>query len=177
MFEKLISSQVIPRKGKDNDTQIVEKQVEHFLFGCSATLQWVTAIDTCSQTQQHWSCSHNMAAMSIFRFACNVYRLVRGVKHDLVSRHTQLLGRFQPTVINGGLYDQISKLYKLNVMLSCKLWWSWCDPRDCGSLQLRHNGLEGVLNHQPRDCLLNRLFRRRSKKTSKPCVTGMFAGN
>ena len=41
----------------------------------------------------------------------------------------------------------------------------------------RHNGRDGVSNHQPRDCLLNRLFRRRSKKTSKLCVTGLCAGN
>ena len=32
-------------------------------------------------------------------------------------------------------------------------------------------------NHQPRDCVLNRLFRRRSKKTSKLRVTGLCAGN
>ena len=35
----------------------------------------------------------------------------------------------------------------------------------------------GVSNHQPRDCLLSRLFRRRSKKTSKLRVTGLCAGN
>ena len=45
------------------------------------------------------------------------------------------------------------------------------------SLQWRHNGHGSVLNHQPRDCLLNRLFRRRSKKTSKLRVTGPCAGN
>ena len=32
------------------------------------------------------------------------------------------------------------------------------------SLQWRHYGRDGVSNHQPRHCLLNRLFRRRSKK-------------
>ena len=32
------------------------------------------------------------------------------------------------------------------------------------SLQWRHNGHNSVSNHQPHDCLLNRLFRRRSKK-------------
>ena len=32
-------------------------------------------------------------------------------------------------------------------------------------------------NHQPHDCLLNRLFRRRLKKTSKLRVTGLCAGN
>ena len=34
-------------------------------------------------------------------------------------------------------------------------------------LQWRHNGWDSVSNHQPRHCLLNRLFGRRSKKTSK----------
>ena len=34
------------------------------------------------------------------------------------------------------------------------------------SWQWRHNGRDGVSNHQPHDCLLNRLFRRRSRKTS-----------
>ena len=44
-------------------------------------------------------------------------------------------------------------------------------------LQWRHNGLDSVSNHQPHDCLLNRLFRRRSKKTSKLRVTGLCVGN
>ena len=46
-----------------------------------------------------------------------------------------------------------------------------------GSLQWRHNGRDGVSNHQPHDCVLNRFFRRRSKKTSKLRVTGLCAGN
>ena len=37
--------------------------------------------------------------------------------------------------------------------------------------------LNGVSNHQPPECLLNRLFRHRSKKTSKLSVTGLCAGN
>ena len=44
------------------------------------------------------------------------------------------------------------------------------------SLQWRHNGHDGVSNHQHGDCLLNRLFGRRSKKTSKLRVTGLCAG-
>ena len=40
----------------------------------------------------------------------------------------------------------------------------------------RHNGRDCVSNHQPHDCLLNRLFRRRSKKTSKLRVTGLCVG-
>ena len=35
---------------------------------------------------------------------------------------------------------------------------------------------DGVWNHQPHDCLLNRLFRRRSKKTSKLRVTSLCVG-
>ena len=45
------------------------------------------------------------------------------------------------------------------------------------TLQWRHNGCDGVSNHRHHDCLLNRLFRRRSKKTSKLRVTGLCAGN
>ena len=45
------------------------------------------------------------------------------------------------------------------------------------SLQWRHDGRESVSNHQPHDCLLNRLFRYRSKKTSKFSITGLCAGN
>ena len=35
------------------------------------------------------------------------------------------------------------------------------------SLQWRHNGCNGVSHNQPHDCLLNRLYRRRSKKNIK----------
>ena len=45
------------------------------------------------------------------------------------------------------------------------------------SLQWRHNDHDSVSNHQPHDCLLNRLFRGRSKKTPKLRVTGRCAGN
>ena len=47
----------------------------------------------------------------------------------------------------------------------------------CVSLHWRHNEHASVSNHQPDDCLLNHLFRRRSKKTSKLRVTGLCAGN
>ena len=44
------------------------------------------------------------------------------------------------------------------------------------TLQWRHNGRDSVSNHQHHDCLLNRWFRRRSKRTSKLRVTGLCAG-
>ena len=44
-------------------------------------------------------------------------------------------------------------------------------------LQWRHDGHDCVSNHHPHDCLLTRLFKRRSKKTSKHRVAGLYAGN
>ena len=45
------------------------------------------------------------------------------------------------------------------------------------ALRWRHNGHDSVSNHQPYDCLLNRLFRNRPKKTSKLRVTALCVGN
>ena len=72
-----------------------------------------------------------------------------------------------------------------------KCW--WCSPRDYGTelvesydlydqgpilpLRWRHNDQDCVSNHQPHGCLLNRLFRRRSNKTSKLRATGLCVGN
>ena len=55
----------------------------------------------------------------------------------------------------------------------------WLDAvqESLGPLQWRHNGRDSVSNHQPHDCLLNRLFRLRSKKTLKLRVTGLCAWN
>ena len=50
------------------------------------------------------------------------------------------------------------------------VWW-------CALLQLRHHERDGASNHRRLDCLLNSLFSRRSKKTSKLRVTGLCAGN
>ena len=44
-------------------------------------------------------------------------------------------------------------------------------------LQWRYDGHDVVSNQQPHKCLLNRLFRRKSKKTSKLSVTGFCAEN
>ena len=45
------------------------------------------------------------------------------------------------------------------------------------SLRWRHNGCYRVSIHQPHHCLLNRLFGRKSRKTSKLRVTGLCAEN
>ena len=73
------------------------------------------------------------------------------------------------------------------------LMWGNCDQNDAAecamgivseilvyvlatSLQLRHNEHNGVSNHQRITCFLNRLFRGRSKKTSKLRVIEWLVG-
>ena len=63
----------------------------------------------------------------------------------------------------------------LTTRLQRKLWKSCVEIRT--SLQWRHYGRDSVSNHQPHDCLLKRLFRRKSKKTPKLRVTCLCAGN
>ena len=45
-----------------------------------------------------------------------------------------------------------------------------------GPLEWCHNERDGIWNHRRLDCLLSRLFRRRSKKTSMLRVTGLCEG-
>ena len=76
-------------------------------------------------------------------------------------------------------------------MKNVSIWWchhAWCLPSwdSCmaklcswqvfSSVQWRHDGCDSISNHQPHDCFLNRLFRHRSKKTSKLHITGLCAG-
>ena len=55
--------------------------------------------------------------------------------------------------------------------------WTECYCGNSQPLQWRHNERDSVSNHQPHDCFLNHLFRRRSKKTLKLRVTGLCVGN
>ena len=54
------------------------------------------------------------------------------------------------------VYDFPGDWYFLWPYTICNISWQW-----------RHNGRDGVQNHQRLDCLLNCLFRHRSKKTLK----------
>ena len=47
----------------------------------------------------------------------------------------------------------------------------------CVTLQQHNNRRDGVSHHQSHNCLLSRLFRRRSKKTSKLPITDICVGN
>ena len=61
----------------------------------------------------------------------------------------------------------------------CVIWGKFMHkwPRFPWSLQWPHNDRDCISNHQRLGCLLNRLLRRRSKKTSKLHVTGLCKGN
>ena len=73
--------------------------------------------------------------------------------------------------------------YTISWNVTCNVWHPGkhcimtCPDGYAFTLRWRHNGRECVSNHQPHDRLLNRLFRRRSKKRSKFRVTGLCAGN
>ena len=57
-------------------------------------------------------------------------------------------------------------------------WWNWqLKWVKSISLQWRHYECDGISNCQRLDFLLNSLFRRKSKKTSKLGVTGLCEGN
>ena len=83
-----------------------------------------------------------------------------------------LAPRWAPWTLLSGMFNWYSEIRFLSCVSYLCL--SLCHA---GSLLWRHNGRDGVLSHQPQDCLLNRLFRRRSKKTSKFRVTGLCARN
>ena len=80
------------------------------------------------------------------------------------------------------IYDLIPLNHIHNGQVSSPQIWTWYSRGTNVSislkpLQWRHNGLDGGSNHRRLDCLLNRLFRRRSKKISKLRVTGLCDGN
>ena len=80
----------------------------------------------------------------------------------------------RPIIMN--LIQKATEL--LNIFINfCKEFLKNIHQRHVWPLRWRHNERDCVLNHQPYDCLLNRLFRRRSKKISKLRVTGLCAGN
>ena len=88
---------------------------------------------------------------------------------NIVSLWRKTLGHQQPwhwpqCEIRRILGIRIPKVWKTTSKLAISLRW-------------RHNGCDSVSNHQPRECLLRRLIRRTSKKTSKLRVTGLCAGN
>ena len=79
-------------------------------------------------------------------------------------RHHEIQKIDPDVLVTPQVVVSLSALIRVNILALYPLRW-------------RHNGHDSVSDHQPRDGLLNRLFRRRSKKTSKLRVTGLCAGN
>ena len=55
-------------------------------------------------------------------------------------------------------------------------WKIWVNEADEFTLQWRHNERESVSNHQRHECLLNRLFRGKSKKHRSPASLAFVRG-
>ena len=124
------------------------------------------------------------------RSVCHSKNKVRGQKHPRkvvknrnsipnIIQHTKSKDRQHPAQDNhyprrAGHHRpfHMSHLH-INLFMGLRFWWRVI----AFLLQLRHNDHDGVSNHQPHGCLLNRLFKRRSKKTSKLRVTGLCVGN
>ena len=70
-------------------------------------------------------------------------------------------------------YLRVPRQQRRHVM--CKMWSKECVRKEMVPVQWRNN--ERVSNRRRFYCLLNRLFRRRSNKTSKLRVTGLWKGN
>ena len=77
---------------------------------------------------------------------------------------------------NGHHHDHCADIYKC-IFLNEKLIQNMSDQEIYLIKIYWQLGTTELSNHQPHNCLLSRLFRRRSKKTSKLHVTGLCAGN
>ena len=83
---------------------------------------------------------------------------------------TSFTSRYYNTSIWPPLYNQravIRIIWLCHLPISITLY----------TLQWRHTDRDGVSNHQPHDCLFNRLFKAQIKEISKLRVTGHCEGN
>ena len=119
--------------------------------------EWNQNINLCySLCTQNFRQSFSMHVHKCDEHLANVIRPIGGdTTQEYINMPVQDLYAYQ----RGPLVSKLSRLI------------------DKHALKWRHNGRDGVSNHQPRDCSLSRLIRRKSKKTSKLRVTGLFAGN
>ena len=70
----------------------------------------------------------------------------------------------------GGIRSHLPRNDQLRVL-------HWRRVRGLNTLRWCHNESDSVSHHRRLDCLLNRLFRRRSRRASKLRVTGLCEGN
>ena len=94
-----------------------------------------------------------------------IYNIVAG------NKFVEAQWPFVQPLTHWGL-SKMATISLYDIFMHCLKWIASYFP-----FKWRHNRRDGVLNYQPHHCLLNRLFRRRSKKTSKFRVTGLCAVN
>ena len=119
-----------------------------------------------------------------------VINMLNGLRVGPVHDLHILLRQWSSHVVWRGIILDIHKVSFKNTIPPRTAYYhgeAWCSvgswglhpapPVHSSPLRWRHNGRDGVSNHQPHQCLVNRLFGRRSKKTSKLRVTGLCVGN
>ena len=99
---------------------------------------------------------------------CSLFELIRDIQYFL------LVG-----MLWGGYTEYFEENYHITIKLQCNngifpilYIYVLLIP-----LQWHHNECNGISYHWRLDCLLNRLFRPRSKKKSKLCIIGLCEGN
>ena len=97
------------------------------------------------------------------RSICNICQI-----YNLVFTKKKYVGLIRGTVVRSAYHTLEYIIQRIAVLGKSLLSWP---------LQWRHNERDGASNHQPHGSLLKRLFRRRSKKTSKLRVIGLCVGN
>ena len=120
----------------------------------------------------------NYESLKVDRFVHRLFFLFRG--KNLVTetiQYTHLCNKYSE-------FNTNTKIHYVLSIMCLQMAWHQMGCQCIGShkvtnspLRWRHNERDGVSNHQPHDCLLNRLFGHRSKETSKLSVTGLCAGN
>ena len=119
--------------------------------------------------------------------ACVSFKRQKFILTFVVLRYCDVLSRFCRPSENILLYNQERNTGKIKIkdstpdfivsVVRCLVICRYHADQARVTKQRCHNERHGVSNHQPHDYLLNRLFRSRSKKTSKLRVTGLCVGN
>ena len=130
-------------------------------------------LDPREQTSKKFSWSYNY---SLWRFWSNRLQhsaILTGVEPNKLK----ILTKFDRVFTIDGKVCYFSTIDGRCVWLAIMIRWLIYESDFAHLLQWRHNERNGVSNHQRLDCLLNILFKRRTKKTSKLCVTGLCSRN
>ena len=137
----------------------------HFLKPCLQDL-WQDILENKSWWITVWTCCWYMRHINA------------GLKRLSVCIHTCgiILNIFGNKSIKGHIqHFKMANVLWLEVHFI--LWMKYELKFSFQTLQCCHNEDDGISSRQPHDCLLNRLLKRRSKKTSKLHVTYLCEGN